>query len=158
MRAEQTARSYPGLGTGDPDLYQAFAWRFWQLLRDGGILAFVVPRSLLNGASGTEYDNSDMPNVVSVAVYDDDENEPEPTVYIKPTKIEEPLVIRKTAMPASRPVPAKSRSDVSIKSATVSKIGTSGIQVGTRLKHKTFGKGGSPFSGHSAHLCGIQWC
>jgi hypothetical protein len=41
---------YPGLGTGDIDLYQAFAWRFWQLLRQGGSLAVVMPRSLLNAA------------------------------------------------------------------------------------------------------------
>lgn len=41
---------YPGLGTGDIDLYQAFSWRFWQLLRHRGRLAVVVPRSLLNTA------------------------------------------------------------------------------------------------------------
>lgn len=41
---------YPGLGTGDIDLYQAFAWRFLQLLRTGGRLAVVMPRSLLNAA------------------------------------------------------------------------------------------------------------
>lgn len=46
---------YPGLGTGDIDLYQAFAWRFWQLLRDGGVLAMVVPRSLLNAAGGADW-------------------------------------------------------------------------------------------------------
>jgi len=42
---------YPGLGTGDIDLYQAFAWRFLQLLRHGAQLGIVVPRSLL-GAAG----------------------------------------------------------------------------------------------------------
>lgn len=41
---------YPGLGTGDIDLYQAFSWRFLHLLRDQGHLAIVVPRSLLNAA------------------------------------------------------------------------------------------------------------
>lgn len=41
---------YPGLGTGDIDLYQAFAWRFLQLLRNDGRLAVVMPRSLLNAA------------------------------------------------------------------------------------------------------------
>jgi hypothetical protein len=41
---------YPGLGTGDIDLYQAFAWRNWQLLRKGGHSGAVYPRSLLNGA------------------------------------------------------------------------------------------------------------
>jgi len=38
--------AFPGMGTGDPDLYKAFAWRFWNLLRDGGRLGIVVPRSL----------------------------------------------------------------------------------------------------------------
>lgn len=46
---------YPGLGTGDIDLYQAFAWRFWQLLRDGGRLAMVAPRSLLNAAGNSAW-------------------------------------------------------------------------------------------------------
>jgi len=37
---------YPGMGTGDPDLYKAFCWRFWSLLRnDGGRLGVVLPRS-----------------------------------------------------------------------------------------------------------------
>lgn len=40
---------YPGLGTGDVDLYKAFSWRFWQLLRPGGRMGVVFPRSLLNG-------------------------------------------------------------------------------------------------------------
>lgn len=41
---------YPGLGTGDVDLYQAFAWRNWNLLRNFGFFGLVTPRSLLNGA------------------------------------------------------------------------------------------------------------
>jgi hypothetical protein len=40
---------YPGLGAGDPDLYQAFAWRFWQLLRAGGRFSVVLPRGALGG-------------------------------------------------------------------------------------------------------------
>jgi hypothetical protein len=46
---------YPGIGTGDIDLYQAFAWRFWQLLRERGRLAIVAPRSLLNSAGAAEW-------------------------------------------------------------------------------------------------------
>jgi len=38
---------YPGMGTGDPDLYKAFAWRFWQVLRHGGAIGMVLPRSAL---------------------------------------------------------------------------------------------------------------
>lgn len=50
MRQTLLAGPYPGLGTGDIDLYQAFAWRFWQLLRQKGSLAVVMPRSLFNVA------------------------------------------------------------------------------------------------------------
>jgi hypothetical protein len=49
---------YPGIGTGDIDLYQAFAWRNWQLLRHGGSLGQVFPRSLMNSASAAEWRES----------------------------------------------------------------------------------------------------
>lgn len=42
---------YPGIGSGDPDLYQAFAWRFWRLVRDGGRAANVLPRGALSGSA-----------------------------------------------------------------------------------------------------------
>jgi hypothetical protein len=38
------------LGSGDTDLYQAFAWRNWQLVRDGGMFAAVLPRGALSGS------------------------------------------------------------------------------------------------------------
>jgi hypothetical protein len=38
------------MGAGDTDLYQAFAWRNWQLLRKGGRFAVVLPRGALSGA------------------------------------------------------------------------------------------------------------
>jgi len=38
------------LGSGDIDLYQAFAWRNWQLLRLGGRSAVVLPRTALSGS------------------------------------------------------------------------------------------------------------
>jgi len=41
---------YEGLGTGDVDLYQVFAWRCWKLLSPEGHLGMVFPRSLLNSA------------------------------------------------------------------------------------------------------------
>lgn len=46
---------YPGLGTGDIDLYRVFAWKFWQLLREDGRLAMVTPRSLLNAAGSAQW-------------------------------------------------------------------------------------------------------
>ncbi len=41
------AGPYPGMGQGDPDLYKAFAWRFWSLIREGGHIGVVLPRSAL---------------------------------------------------------------------------------------------------------------
>lgn len=42
---------YLGLGAAHLDLYQAFAWRNWQLLRDGGRSALVLPRGALSGSA-----------------------------------------------------------------------------------------------------------
>ena len=42
-------RSYT-LGRGDPDLYKAFGWRFWNLTSLGGYLGIVLPRTSLSGA------------------------------------------------------------------------------------------------------------
>ncbi len=37
---------YPGMGSGDPDLYKAFCWRFWHLTCEGkGQIGVVLPRS-----------------------------------------------------------------------------------------------------------------
>lgn len=46
---------YPGMGIGDPDLYKAFAWRFWQLLGDEGAVGVVLPRSALAAAGLAEW-------------------------------------------------------------------------------------------------------
>lgn len=45
---------FPGIGAGHLDLYKAFAWRNWQLLRERGRFAVVLPRTALTGA-GTEH-------------------------------------------------------------------------------------------------------
>ena len=38
---------YPGMGTGDPDLYKGFVWRFWALINDvSGRTGVVLPRSV----------------------------------------------------------------------------------------------------------------
>ncbi|MGH2724935.1 MAG: Eco57I restriction-modification methylase domain-containing protein [Actinomycetota bacterium] len=52
LREILTKGPYPGMGRGDPDLYKAFAWRFWHLLRNGGLMGVVLPRSAL-AASGS---------------------------------------------------------------------------------------------------------
>jgi hypothetical protein len=41
---------FPGIGSGDIDLYKAFAWRNWQLIRHCGQFGVVLPRAALNGA------------------------------------------------------------------------------------------------------------
>lgn len=46
---------YPGLGTGDVDLYRAFAWRNLQLLSGKGRMGMLFPRSLLNAAGNSEW-------------------------------------------------------------------------------------------------------
>ncbi len=44
---------YPGMGSGHPDLFKAFAWRFWHLAATGGRFGVVLPRGAL-AAKGSE--------------------------------------------------------------------------------------------------------
>ncbi|HEY3548412.1 MAG TPA: hypothetical protein VGK17_20250, partial [Propionicimonas sp.] len=46
---------YPGLGKGDLDLYQAFAWRNWDLVRTSGRIGIVAPRSLVSEAGAEQW-------------------------------------------------------------------------------------------------------
>ncbi|MCH8824241.1 MAG: hypothetical protein IH984_12150 [Planctomycetes bacterium] len=56
IRNALTCGVYPGMGTGDPDLYKAFCWRFRVLTRDpGGWLGVVLPRSAWNAKGSTEF-------------------------------------------------------------------------------------------------------
>jgi hypothetical protein len=57
LREAITTGPYPGVGGGGraPDLFHAFAWRNWQLLRIGGILGTVFPRTLLMSAVCAEW-------------------------------------------------------------------------------------------------------
>jgi hypothetical protein len=55
-RAVLVRGPYPGIGSGgDPDLYQAFAWRFWRLVREDGRAALVLPRGALSGSALAEW-------------------------------------------------------------------------------------------------------
>jgi hypothetical protein len=49
------AGPFPGMSTGDPDLFKAFAWRFWQLLGRGGYEGVVLPRSALSSTGTTRW-------------------------------------------------------------------------------------------------------
>jgi len=54
LRAALLRGPFPGMGTGDPDLYKAFCWRFWFLVaEEGGCIGVVLPRSAL-AAKGSE--------------------------------------------------------------------------------------------------------
>lgn len=55
MRRALTSGGYPGMGTGDPDVYKAFCWRFWNLVSDGGHIGVVLPRSALFVKGSTEF-------------------------------------------------------------------------------------------------------
>ena len=56
MRKALVGGAYPGMGTGDPDLYKAFCWRFWRLTNnDGGHIGVVLPRSALAAKGSTEF-------------------------------------------------------------------------------------------------------
>jgi hypothetical protein len=56
VRKALVGGAYPGMGTGDPDLYKAFCWRFWHLTAaDGGRIGVVLPRSALAAKGSTEF-------------------------------------------------------------------------------------------------------
>ncbi|MBI2797435.1 MAG: hypothetical protein HYX65_12110 [Gemmatimonadetes bacterium] len=56
LRAVLTTGPFPGMGTGDPDLYKAFCWRFWSLVCiDGGRVGVVLPRSAFAAKGSTEF-------------------------------------------------------------------------------------------------------
>lgn len=46
---------YPGMSSGDPDLYKAFSWRFWALCRSDGYLGVVLPRTALVSEGSSEW-------------------------------------------------------------------------------------------------------
>jgi len=56
MRDVLTSGPYPGMGTGDPDVYKAFCWRFWNLVSpEGGRIGVVLPRAALAAKGSTEF-------------------------------------------------------------------------------------------------------
>jgi len=46
---------FPGIGAAHLDLFSAFAWRNWQLLRKGGLVGVVLPRGALAGSGLVEW-------------------------------------------------------------------------------------------------------
>ncbi|MEI7931322.1 MAG: hypothetical protein WCH97_07370, partial [Actinomycetes bacterium] len=55
MREILIAGPYDGMGTGDPELYKAFTWRLWNLVRENGAVGVVLPRSALTAAGSAPW-------------------------------------------------------------------------------------------------------
>lgn len=56
LRRLLTTGAFPGMGVGDPDLYKAFVWRFWNLVAPaGGKIGVVLPRSALVAKGSSEF-------------------------------------------------------------------------------------------------------
>lgn len=56
FREVLTSGPFPGMGTGDPDVYKAFCWRFWHLAaQEGGRIGVVLPRSALSAKGSSEF-------------------------------------------------------------------------------------------------------
>ena len=56
VRKALVGGTFLGMGTGDPDLYKAFCWRFWRLTAaEGGRIGVVLPRSALAAKGSTEF-------------------------------------------------------------------------------------------------------
>ena len=49
------AGPYPGMGTGDADLYKAFCWRFWQVVREDGAFGVVLPGTALTSKGSSHW-------------------------------------------------------------------------------------------------------
>lgn len=56
LREVLTTGPFPGMGTGDPDLYKAFVWRFWHLAaQPAGRIGVVLPRSVFSAKGGADF-------------------------------------------------------------------------------------------------------
>ena len=56
LRTVLTSGQYPGMGTGDPDVYKAFYWKFWELLAKGsGWAGIVLPRNAMSAKGSSEF-------------------------------------------------------------------------------------------------------
>jgi hypothetical protein len=96
--------------------------------------------------SGLGYDNSAVPSIAPVVEddgEDEEDNEPEPIVRAKRAKVDEPLAIRKNPVPVStlRSTPDTPKKNMPTKTTSANKIDTSGVRVGSPLRHKAFGNG-----------------
>lgn len=68
MRRALASGPFPGMGVGDPDLYKAFAWRFFGLCREGGLIGLVMPNSIWNTKGSSEWRRSFFTSTTSEIV------------------------------------------------------------------------------------------
>ena len=69
LRKALVSGGYPGMGTGDPDLYKAFCWRFWHLCApEHGRIGVVLPRSALAAKGSTEFRRTMFRKAASVDI------------------------------------------------------------------------------------------
>ena len=57
--------AFPGMGRGDPDLYKAFVWRFWQTCRVEGAVGIVTPRSLYTTLGAADWRKTVLPLAIT---------------------------------------------------------------------------------------------
>ncbi|MBI4705472.1 MAG: hypothetical protein HY744_30625 [Deltaproteobacteria bacterium] len=55
LRKVLLCAGFPGMGTGDPDLYKAFVWRFWGLAALEGRIGVVLPRVVFQAMGSAEF-------------------------------------------------------------------------------------------------------
>ena len=69
IRKVLVSGAFPGMGTGDPDLYRAFCWRFWHLTAaDEGRIGVVLPRSALAAKGSEKFRQTVFANAAEVDV------------------------------------------------------------------------------------------
>lgn len=99
MRRVLVTGPFPGMGTGDPDLYKGFVWRFWALInRPNGRTGVVLPRSVFSAKGGSEFRQvifktgitEDITNLVNNRQWIFDEVHPQYTVTLFVIKKQKP--------------------------------------------------------------------
>ena len=69
LRRVLSRGAFPGMGIGDPDLYKAFCWRFWQLTsKFDGYIGVVLPRNSLTAKGSSDFRKSILLESKSVKV------------------------------------------------------------------------------------------
>ena len=59
LRKVLLSGEFKGMGSGDPDLYKGFCWRFLKLINNlKGVIAVVLPRDAFNTKGSTDFRNS----------------------------------------------------------------------------------------------------